>query len=519
MLVKSTNQRLLGYGVAIAGVALTVLFFRLIDAGSNITTVAFSFLLVVQISASLGGLGPGILASLAGTLCFNFFFIPPVGTFHIEDPQNWVALSAFLITAIIASQLSSAARARAADAEKRREMVWRLFQLSQAIIATPDFKTAIASIPRQVVEIFNARYCAIFQPDEHQSLEPLAVSGNASDAVSRARLGTIEKVFRDREAIILEELKTPAGKNGQEQTYVTICLPLKVGVRPTGVMVLSSTLIEQGAIEAIAGLVALALERARFLREVSHTEAIKQSDKLKSALLASVSHSLRTPLTAIRTSIDSLLRDDCQWDEQALREFHLIISEETFRLTRLVTNLLEMARIEAGELHPQKQWSAVSEIFNNAIERCDAVLRDHKVVIELDEALPAVNVDSRLLAEVLTNLVENAAKYSGAGTTITVSGRIEAGQLVISVSDEGAGIAPTELDRVFDKFYRSQPNAKNRIQGTGMGLAIARGIVEAHNGRIWAESKIGQGSTFTFTIPAEYKNISELLPVDGELYS
>jgi two-component system sensor histidine kinase KdpD len=320
-----------------------------------------------------------------------------------------------------------------------------------------------------------------------------------------------EMVFRSG------ELKIENASNGDKPEEVITCMPLKIGVKSTGVMFLVSGRLEPGVVEAIAGLVALALERARFLQEMSRTEALRQSDKLKSALLASVSHNLRTPLTSIRTSIDSLLREDFNWDKAALREFHLIISEETYRLTRIVENLLEMARIEAGELSPLKQWSSVLEIFSNTLERCSAVLRDHRIIIDLDESLPAVRVDSQLLAEVLNNLLENAAKYSPAGSRITISGSIESEQLIIKVSDEGCGIAPEERDHIFDKFYRGDQPSKRRIQGTGMGLAIARGIVEAHGGRLWVESSPDQGSTFTFAVPVEYKDEKELLPVDGEL--
>src|SRR5206468_2231547 len=176
--------------------------------------------------------------------------------------------------------------------------------------------------------------------------------------------------------------------------------PLKVGVRVTGVMLLTSDALEKGTVEAISGLVALALERARFLKELSRTEALRQSDQLKSALLASVSHDLRTPLTSIRASVDNLLEKNLDWDREVLHEFHLIISEEVNRLTHLVQNLLEMARIEAGELHPVKEWGSVSEILGNVLERCAPALSGHRVHVDLDEGIPMVKVDSRLLAEV-----------------------------------------------------------------------------------------------------------------------
>ncbi len=242
----------------------------------------------------------------------------------------------------------------------------------------------------------------------------------------------------------------------------------------------------------------------------SLSEALKKSDELKSALLASVSHDLRTPLTSIRTAIDNLLHRDLHWDPPQLKEFHLIISEEVTRLTRLVENLLDMARIEAGELRPSMQLGVVAEICDNVLDRCESELRDHRVSVDCPEDLPLVKADSPLIAEALTHLVENAAKYSPAGSEIVVSARLEGDELLISVRDQGPGIAADEIDRVFDKFYRSTRLSGHSSIGTGMGLSIARGIIEAHGGRIWVDSDLDQGAVFTFALHIGDTDISEV---------
>ena len=234
------------------------------------------------------------------------------------------------------------------------------------------------------------------------------------------------------------------------------------------------------------------------LRKLS--EALQRSDELKSALLASISHDLRTPLTSIRTAIDNLLQPDLHWDHQQQQEFHLIISEEAARLTRLVEDLLDMARIEAGELRLSIQLGSVAEICGNVLDRCERELRQHRVSIDCSEDLPLVKVDSPMIAEVLTHLVENAAKYSPAGSEIVVTARLEPNELLISVKDQGLGIGADECNRVFDKFYRSTRLPASANTGTGMGLAIARGIIEAHGGRIWVDSKPGHGAVFTFAL-------------------
>jgi two-component system sensor histidine kinase KdpD len=603
-------------GAAAGIVAVTLAFNRVVPDVNN-TTVGFSYLLVVLIAASAGGLGPAILASVGGVICFNYFFLPPKGSFTIADPQNWVALTAFLITAIVASQLSSAARSRTTDAERRREEVWKLYQLARAVIIIPDAESAISSIAWQVLDVFGASFCAVLvpafpesqsSPDVHSSevqgsevhsskvqsssfslppsevpsstpssrkdsrsgLQPVtcnlqpATPPNLQPAWAQLAIATtggpgvelstdvLSRVFNSGE--IERVPSSRAGLARPELTYA----PLNVGVRRVGVLVLVTPPLESGTIEAVAGLVAVALERARFLREASRTEALRQSDELKSALLASVSHALRTPLTSIRAAIDNLLQHDLSWDggavaDQNLREFHLIISEEVGRLTRLVTNLLEMARIESGELHLIKEWTLVSEVFSNVLERCSPVLQNHTTAVQVDDEIPLVKIDSRLVAEAMVNIVENAAKYSPPGTEIKLEARINAagseakgdllraantpgstgpvsaggpvstggpvrtggqarpggpvraGELVVTVADSGPGIEAGEIDRIFDKFYRSSSLTDSGTVGTGMGLAIARGIIVAHGGRVWADSPARHGTVFTLAIPVEWK--------------
>jgi two-component system sensor histidine kinase KdpD len=509
----SARQSIIGYLAAVIGVAFVIILYKLIVTGVNSTTVSLSFLLVVLATSSAYGLGPGILASIAGMFCFNFFFLPPFGNLTIHDSQNWAALFVFLVTAATASQLSSAARARARDAERRREEVWKLYELSKDIIAKPDSETAVSSIARQVLEVFHFSYCAIFVPDDMQRWSRLSVAVDQDSPGALApNQSDIEKAFITGEV----QLFTTAGRRGgrsprdePDPARSTAYVPLKVGVRSIGVMVLTSSALERGTMEAVAGLVALALERARFLKEVSHTEALRQSDELKSALLASVSHDLRTPLTSIRAAVDNLLQEEIGWDRGALHEFHLIISEEVSRLTRLVQNLLEMARIEAGELRLSKEWTPVEELFSNVLDRCSASIRNHRVVLNVGSKQLLVRIDSRLVAEALTNLVENAARYSPSGSQIILRAVAEDGELTISVSDEGQGVAPGKRERIFDKFYRGSHLSEHRNGGTGMGLAIARGIIEAHGGRIWVESTPSQGATFAFTMPVEWKQAAD----------
>jgi len=517
--VKVTpRQNWIDYAASTAGVAAVVVLYKFLIPRVNNTTVALSFLLVVLLSASASGLGPAILASIAGMLCFNYFFLPPIGMFTIQDPQNWIALAAFLVTAVIASHLSSTSRSRAQDAENRRQEMWKLFQLGRAIIMSTETETAVSSIARQVVEIFSAGHCSVFIRDEEGTWQQVATAADASDFSSfPPSVQVLDEVFESGETrLIPHRIGASDGRRETAGGETIACAPLRVGVKSIGVLVMISRPVERETLDAMAGLVALALERARFLKELSRTEALRQSNELKSALLASVSHDLRTPLTSIRASIDSLLQNEVKWDETTLQEFHVIISEEVDRLSRLVDNLLEMARIEAGELRPLKQWGAVSEVIAHVLNRCTSVTRDHSVDIDFKESLPLVEMDSRLIAQALSNLVENAGQYSPPGTKILLQSRIEEGHLIFTVKDQGPGIAREEMERIFDKFYRGRHSSKRRGEGTGMGLAIARGIAEAHGGTIACENNVEGGAKFTLKMPVECKESPETVAAGEE---
>lgn len=504
-----TRHLWIGYSGALAGVAIVTAFFKLFVTDVNSATVALSFLLIVLLASSASGLGPGVVASVAAMICFNIFFLPPVGTITIHDPQNWAALIVFLATAVIASQLAATARMRAQDAETRREEMSKLYELSRAIIITPDPESAMSLIMRQVVEGFSIAYCSVFALDEDGRWKRVAIATNLDNlpepVPSQAAIldcyARGEIVMVSDNGIQSFEPLAEAGKTA------LICAPLKVGVKSIGVMVALAGSLELGTIEAIAGLVALGLERTKFLKEMSRAEALRQSDELKSALLASVSHDLRTPLTSIRAAVDSLMQKEIEWDKTALDDFHQIISEEVERLRRLVNNLLEMARIEGGEIHLSREWGPVSDIVSSVLDRCSGAIQNHKVKIEIDNNLPWIKADSRLIAQALANLVENAAKYSPSGSEIIIRADVNAHELVIDVIDSGSGIKEEERERIFDKFYRGSRTGEAGREGTGMGLAIARGIIEAHGGQIRADDVPGNGAIFSFTVPVEQKEM------------
>ncbi len=512
------RQRLIAYGEALAGIAIVTLAGRVLFSywsfaeQVDITTVALGYLLAVLFTASRHGLGPSIFASIIGTISFDFFFFPPIYVLQPKDPHDWIVLTAFLGTSILANRLWATSRAREREAQWHREQVLKLYRLSCAIIINLDPAGLVKSIAREVLEAFGYHDCFVYKKDEGSQWRcvSLARSPAARDSFY-PELQLIEDVYQSRDPIKIEMpsagathsgIKRNGGKNAAPRV-IAAYFPSKAGSEVVAVLVVVAEEAQIQSTEAIASLVALALERARLLNETRTKDALKQSDELKSALLASVSHNLRTPLTSIRASVESILAAEADGGTPTMREFHLIISEEVNRLTKIVDHLLEMARLEAGELRLRREWTSVPELLDNASQTCATSVRAHKLLIECSEEMPLIKVDPRMMTEVLTNLVENAAKYSPTGSEIAINAGVEGQTLRISVADEGPGVIPSEVERIFDKFYRGTQPSQQKQDGTGMGLVIARGIVEAHAGKIWVENRPGSGARFMFTVPVE----------------
>jgi two-component system sensor histidine kinase KdpD len=362
------RKQLLGYIAAIVVIASATASLSAFGNHVNPTTVALAFLLIILFVATAWGPKPAILASLLGVVSFNFFFLPPVGTFHIADPENWIALFAFLVTAMTAGQLSSRAKLRADEATAARQEIERLF--------------------RELQDTFE---------------------------------------------------------------------------------------------------------------QASQAKAVKQSERLKSALLDAVTHDLRTPLTSIKASVTTLIDDQrlsknddnaARLGEQDRREMLEVIDEEADRLDRFIEDLMALARIEAGEMQLRREWGSLEEIVNAALKRASPLTRRHHIELHLDAELPSVRVDERAMAEVIYVLLENAAKYSPAGGVIRLTAvPLQGDRVRLSLEDQGPGVPPELRERVFDKFFRAMRDGdfSGHRPGTGMGLAIAKGIVEAHGGRVWIE--------------------------------
>jgi two-component system, OmpR family, sensor histidine kinase KdpD len=489
----SDGVRSLALGCVAIG--FSVWLFRQVPDVSNTTTVALSFLVVVLLAAARAHLWVAVALSIVSMAALNFFFIPPVGTLSIADPQNWLALFAFLAVSLVASNLSAVARDRTREAEMRRDEVGRLFDLGRDVLLITKSDAANTSLARFILRRFDLEYVAICIPQDSEwmTFESGSLGSHELNQADLAAAFSAAEAAPDVERA--EHRQLTVGHHGVR------LVPIRVGTRPLGLLAAAGRPIEDGTLDALAGFVALAIERTHFLEQQKSAELASQREELKSALLASLGHDLRTPLTAIRVAADNL-RSSWPDERERLEQSELIVTEVD-RLTRLFENILEMARIDAGAVTRDARWVAPSEIVDAARSRVDPALRGRRVEVSV-ESERLVRLDPRLTAAALSQLLENAARYSAGATSIDIAATVNDRELTISVRDHGGGIHPGDLPHVFERFYRSASAGTNR-SGTGMGLAIARGLLAVENGRISAENCADGGARFTIVVPTDVK--------------
>jgi two-component system, OmpR family, sensor histidine kinase KdpD len=477
--VKRVAQQSVAFLAATALVFLVVwLFSRVIHV--NLQTVGFTFLLAVLVVSAFWGLKPAIFMAVIATLAYNYFFLPPLYHFTIADPQNWVALLAFLTTGVIASHLSERARREALQSNQRRQEVERLYGFSQQLLLSENVLGLLNSVPNYLVETFRARGAAVYLQDKNETYY--------SDAHMQPLIPT-------------EKLVAISGRgepvlDGRQQ----ICfMPLRIGVRSIGSLGIAGCEVSRATLEAIGSLIGIAIERAGTMEKLAKAEAMRESDRLRSLLLDSVTHEFRTPLTSIKASAETLL-SEVELDKPQLKELTTIINEESDRLNRLVGEAAEVAQLDAHQVELCFEPHHIREAVDEALQQSRRTLEHHKVEINIPEGLPSVRMDMRRITEVLAQLLENAGKYSPPGTPVHITVEIGKSQLVTSVADHGPGIDDFDQAMIFEKFYRGRAQ-RISIQGTGMGLAIAKAIVQMHGGSIGVTSQVGHGSLFYFSLP------------------
>ena len=464
--------------LSVGAIAIVLLFSRGLHV--NQTTVAMAFLVLILVTAYRWRFAYSLYLSLLCTLLYNFFFLPPVGRLTISDPQNWIALAAFLCTSSLVSHLSNRERLQAETSEARRHDIELLYRLSQKLLVQDELKELARTTPSILASIFSFRAVALYSTALdavfYSDPERILVS---SDELKSAQWDAVEAIT-DREGIKI--------------------VPLRLGVRhDIGRLAMAGDSLAGAMYEAIASLVSVALERAAALERTSRLEAARESERLRTAVFDSVTHDLRTPLTAIRAAATTLQSQPAMAETER-NDLIAVVEEESAHLDRLIGQAIEMARLDSQSLRLNPRPQDVRELIELTVERMRGTLREHRVEVQVPDGMRPVWMDRTLIERVLQHLLENAATYSPHHEPITVTAAADSHRLVFTVADRGPGIRAEELSYIFEKYFRGKQQ-KRTTKGTGMGLAIAQAILKVHHGGISVESRPGQGAQFTFWIP------------------
>jgi two-component system sensor histidine kinase KdpD len=461
------------------------------------TNLIMVYLLGVVAIATRFGRGPSILASVLSVAAFDFFFIPPFLTFAVHDTQYVFTFAVMLATALTISTLTTRVTFQAESARARERRTASLYAISHQLAAARTPEQIAQAAVRHVAEAVDAKVAILLASDDEGRLAVIGAEAEGFDPGPHDE--AVARWVFDHGEIAGHGTTTLPGSAG-------LYLPLSASHGTVGVLgVLPNRAwrpIEPERLhllETLSGLIALAVERVQLAAEAARIRVQMETEKLRSSLLSAVSHDLRTPLSVIMGATSTLLDSVDRIEPQLRRELLGSILEEAGHLNRLVANLLDMTRLEAGALEVHKEWQSLEEIVGAALGRTSQQLKDHPVVTHLQPELPFVPMDDLLIEQVLANLVENAAKYSPPGTPIELTAFANDTILTVEVADRGPGVPHTDLERVFEKFYRAA-NSRGR-PGAGLGLAICRGIIELHGGQIEAENRPGGGTVFRFTLP------------------
>jgi two-component system sensor histidine kinase KdpD len=506
--MRPTRRDALYLSLALSAIAGVTYVYAAWLHEQSAATISTTYLLVVLILAASASLWTAVVASLASVLSFNFFFLPPVGTFTIAEPENWAALLAFLAVSLVASNLSARVRSREQEALSRRDELARLFDLSRDILLVSESESALDVLARSVARRFELAYVAIALPTAGSWR--ISVGGSTDLALADTHLSqTFEWARRS-----LEFDAHARAYSGH--TTVTIdgqlvhLVPLRSGTIPIGMLAAAGRSIESGTLDALAGICAIAIERARFLDERKAAELTRQSEQLKAALLASISHDLRTPLTAIRLAATNI-RTAALGDDERADQADIVLGQ-TERLARLFQNILEMTRLDAGAVGREDRWTYASEIVAGAREQVEHGLEGHALLVDVGSDAP-VQVDPRLTAAALAHILENATQYAPPTSPIELYAVADESGLTLRVRDHGPGLSADDLQHVFERFYRGAIAGAERTSGTGMGLWIARGLVAVQGGTIHAENASGGGALFTLHVPGAVRDTPAATPL------
>lgn len=485
----------LRYVMAVILVGLAIGASALLSPILHLTNVVMVFLLAVVLAAVYLGRGPAVVTSLLSVLAFDFFLVPPLLTFAVSDTQYILTFAALLVVGLVISQLTARMRERADAAREREQENATLYSLSRDLAVAADVNDILRALETNAVTMFGRQVMVLLANGSRKQLELVGKQAGAIDDNERAV------------AAWAYEHNQPAGRDTDTLPAAQMrFIPLRtvngvigvIGVAPSDFKSHLSP-SQRRLFDTFASLAATALERARLSEEAQQAQTIKATEDLQNALLNSISHDLRTPLVSITGALSSLQEDDGTLSSATRQALIENAREETERLNRLVGNLLDMSRLEAGAMRLVRETSDIQDAIGSALEQLDRRLQGRQVKVDVADDVPLVWMDFSLIVQVLVNLIDNALKYSPRYTAIEIRARAQSNQIQVQVMDRGPGIPSKDLPHVFDKFYRVQH--PDMVRGTGMGLVICKGIIQAHGGTITAENRLGGGTLITFTLP------------------
>ena len=463
---------------ALAGSAVVLLAAYLgVRLHVNFSTIGFLDLLVVVLVALLSGFWEATVTSLAALTCLNYFFIPPVYTLYVSDPQNWVALITFESTALLVSRLSIQMEKQARTAIQERRGMAKLYELSRRTLLMNPRQSPGAQIVAHIRDVVQVSGIAIFDA--------------ARARMDAAGLNTLELELLARDTY----LRDADHDDSAVRTWRRVLRP---GTKPTGAIVLRGAELNPLMADAIASLTAIALERARSFEKQSHAEAARQSEQLRTAVLDALAHAFKTPLTAIRTASSGLL--EAGGLDPAQEDLVTLIDEESDKLTNLSTRLLQTAKLDASETRLRKEPVVIPQLIEEILSEHSPQLGGHPAELSIASQRCATLGDRELLGTAIMQFIDNAAKYSTPGSPIAIGVDDREGEILISVHNEGSEVRYEDRERIFERFYRS-PGSNHGAPGTGLGLSITKEAAEAHQGRTWVQSEKGKGTTFFLSLP------------------
>jgi two-component system sensor histidine kinase KdpD len=499
------GQLLWRYGLALAAVLAMTAVIGAILSVAQVANISMLYLVTILGTAIFLGRGPAIAASVAAFFAFTWFFVEPVHTLTVGDPQEWFALTLFLITAAITGQLAADLRMRAREAADRAREATLMFEIAR-VLGDIDLDAAV----RNVTERLRAGLgvpLAVVELDDGSATRRI-VAGDPT-LLDRAPIGSLAAWIgsthpTSRTAARWIRVIDPRAVGTARDDRVH-AVPLSTEGRRLGTLAVLSdrrlSTADDRILVSVAAQLAGAIDRARLRRRATDAEVLRRADDLKSALLGAVSHDLRTPLASIIASAGSLRQTDVRWTDAEREQFLADIEQEAERLTRIVGNLLDLSRMESGALHPDRSWYDLAALIDDVLGRLRPLTRGHRIEVSVPDDLPPVSLDYVEIDQVMTNLIENAVRHTPEGSHILVTAGVVGEQAVVEISDDGPGIAIDVIDQLFEPFFRGTSGPSPR--GTGLGLAVARGLVEAHGGRISVQNRPNGGATFRFTLPMQ----------------